>query len=290
MITSIPDLKEQIDNYLAKFLPQDIDQDTLRDSMEYSVMAGGKRLRPALTLATVELLGGTINEDILRVATALELLHTYSLIHDDLPAMDNDALRRGKPTNHCKFGAGMATLAGDGLLTLAFQWVTDNNLSADIRSRLAFELAKAAGPAGMVAGQARDIEGEHQRLGLEQLRYLHRQKTGALIQYAVLAGGIIMDQPVKVQQELAAFGANYGLAFQIYDDLMDVLGTTEQMGKAVHKDAAEQKNTYPGLLGVDGAKKQLHNALIAATQSQRQLETLTSKSFAGYDEFLAYFK
>ena len=262
MVTALSTLKEQIDNYLAQALAADVDQETLLNSMQYSLMAGGKRLRPALTLATVEILGGELNNDVLRAATGLELLHTYSLIHDDLPAMDNDELRRGKPTNHCKFGAGMATLAGDGLLTLAFQWVTDNHLSATTRSRLALELAKAAGPAGMVAGQARDIEGEHQQLDLAQLRYLHRQKTGALLEYAVLAGGIITGQSDKVCQQLALFGANFGLAFQIYDDLMDVLSTTEKMGKKVHKDANEQKNTYPGLLGIEGAKEQLRLSLI----------------------------
>lgn len=290
MNTPLPILKEQIEDYLSKSLATDIDQATLESSMSYSLMAGGKRLRPALTLATIEMLGGTLNDDLLRAASALELLHTYSLIHDDLPAMDNDDLRRGKPTNHCKFGAGMATLAGDGLLTLAFQWVADNHLPANVRSQLTLELAKAAGPSGMVAGQARDIEGEHQHLNLNQLRYLHRQKTGELIRYAVLAGGIMMDQSAEIKHELAAFGENYGLAFQIYDDLMDVLSTTEEMGKAVHKDADEQKNTYPGLLGIDGAKEQLQIALTAANQNQKNLEKLTGKSFAGYDDFLAYFK
>ena len=253
-------------------------------------MAGGKRLRPALTLATVEMLGGEIDEDVMHAATALELLHTYSLIHDDLPAMDNDDLRRGKPTNHCRYGAGMATLAGDGLLTLAFQWVTDNGLPAEIRAELTLALAQAAGPAGMVAGQARDIEGEGHQLDLAQLRYLHRQKTGALLRYAVLAGGIITNQSRPVKAALADFGAQFGLAFQIYDDLMDVLGTTAQMGKQVHKDADEHKNTYPGLLGTVGAEEQLHKALRSAKDAQTKLNELTGRSFAGYDQFLAYFK
>lgn len=290
MASSLSKLKGQIDGYLAKQLAADIDQDTLSASMQYSVMAGGKRLRPALTLETVEMLGGTVNADIMHAVCALELLHTYSLIHDDLPAMDNDNLRRGKPTNHCKFGAGMATLAGDGLLTLAFQWVNDNQLDPAVKSELSLALAKAAGPAGMVAGQARDIEGEHQKLTLDQLRYLHRQKTGALLRYAVLAGGILTRQSAAIKAALADFGAQFGLAFQIYDDLMDVLGTEEQMGKAVHKDAGEHKNTYPGLLGIAGAKDQLHQALAAARQAQGRLEGLTGKSFSGYDQFLAYFK
>lgn len=290
MVQTISELKATIDDYLAKNLAADVDQETLYSSMNYSLMAGGKRLRPALTLATIEMLGGQIDNDVMHAATALELLHTYSLIHDDLPAMDNDDLRRGKPTNHCRYGAGMATLAGDGLLTLAFQWVTDNGLPAAIRAELTLALAQAAGPAGMVAGQARDIEGEGHHLNLDQLRYLHRQKTGALLRYAVLAGGIITNQSRPVKAALANFGAQFGLAFQIYDDLMDVLGTTAQLGKHVHKDAGEHKNTYPGLLGTAAAEDQLHHAVAAARDAQAALQQLTGYSFAGYDQFLAYFK
>lgn len=289
-MVELAELKKQIDQFLEENMPADIDQDTLGQSMEYSVNAGGKRLRPALTLATVQTLGGQLTPDVMKVATALELLHTYSLIHDDLPAMDNDDLRRGKPTNHKKFGAGMATLAGDGLLTMAFQWVNDNQLPAEIRAELSLALAKAAGPAGMVAGQARDIEGEHQHLDLDQLRYLHRQKTGALLRYAVLAGGIITGQGQTTKKLLADFGAQFGLAFQIYDDLMDVLGTTKEMGKAVHKDAGEHKNTYSGLLGVPDSEKQLHLALSQARETQRQLSEQTACDFSVYDQFLAYFK
>ena len=289
-MVELAELKKQIDQFLEENMPADIDQDTLGQSMEYSVNAGGKRLRPALTLATVQTLGGQLTPDVMKAATALELLHTYSLIHDDLPAMDNDDLRRGKPTNHKKFGAGMATLAGDGLLTKAFQWVNDNQLPAEIRAELSLALAKAAGPAGMVAGQARDIEGEHQHLDLDQLRYLHRQKTGALLRYAVLAGGIITGQDQATKKLLADFGAQFGLAFQIYDDLMDVLGTAKEMGKAVHKDAGEHKNTYPGLLGVPDSEKQLHLALSQARETQRQLSEQTACDFSVYDQFLAYFK
>lgn len=290
MVDSLSTLREQIDQYLADHIMTDIDQQTLGQAMKYSLMAGGKRLRPALTLATVEILGGHLSADVMKAATALELLHTYSLIHDDLPAMDNDDLRRGKPTNHKKFGAGMATLAGDGLLTLAFEWINENQLPDQTKAALSLALAKAAGPAGMVAGQARDIEGEHQHLTLKQLQYLHRQKTGALLRYAVLAGGIITDQPDQVLRLLAQFGAQFGLAFQIYDDLMDVVGTTAQMGKRVHKDAGEHKNTYPGLLGLDGAKEQLHQALAQARQTQTQLSQQTDCDFRAYDDFLAYFK
>lgn len=290
MVSTITELKTRIDAYLDQALPMDIDQPTLKESMCYSVEAGGKRLRPALTLATIEMLGKKIDQNALRAACALELLHTYSLIHDDLPAMDNDDLRRGEPTNHVKFGAGMATLAGDGLLTLAFQWLTDNQLPVAIQANLTLALAKAAGPSGMVAGQARDIEGEGQHLKLTELQYLHRQKTGALLKYAVQAGGIITEQPVAVIDLLGTFGAQFGLAFQIYDDIMDVVATPAQMGKATQKDAAEHKNTYPGLLGLDGAKEQLQKALVQAKNAQQQLAELTGRSMAGFDQFLAYFK
>lgn len=289
-MAELRELKTRIDQFLEQQMPQDIDQETLAQSMEYSVNAGGKRLRPALTLATIQIFGGQLTDDVMKAATALELLHTYSLIHDDLPAMDNDDLRRGEPTNHKKFGAGMATLAGDGLLTMAFQWLNDNQLPVVTRAELSLELAKAAGPAGMVAGQARDIEGEHQRLSLDQLRYLHRQKTGALLRYAVLAGGIIMNQDESIKELLADFGAQYGLAFQIYDDLMDVLSTTQKMGKAVHKDADEHKNTYPSLVGVQGAEEQLQLALNQAKDIQQRLTEETGCDFSPYDQFLAYFK
>lgn len=290
MIKSVADYQQEINDYLGHYVRRDIDQQTLSDAMTYSLMAGGKRLRPALTLATVEMFGGHVDQAVLKAACGLELLHTYSLIHDDLPAMDNDPLRRGKATNHVRFGAGMATLAGDGLLTLAFQWVSENGLPVTTRLRLVQALSKAAGPAGMVAGQARDIHYTGAKLNLEELRYLHRQKTGALLRYAVMAGGIITNQSQPIMKALADFGASFGLAFQIYDDILDVTSTPEQLGKATHKDAGENKNTYPSLLGLDGAKAQLDKALAAARHDQEQLAQLTQHSFAGYDEFLAYFK
>lgn len=290
MVKSVTQYQELINDYLGHRLHEDVDEPTLFAAMNYSLMAGGKRLRPALTLATIEMTGGTITQDSLRAACALELLHTYSLIHDDLPAMDNDNLRRGKATNHVKFGAGMATLAGDGLLTLAFQWVSDNNLPTMTRVALVNALAQAAGPAGMVAGQSRDILGEKRTLNLDELRYLHRQKTGALLKYAVEAGGIITNQSQPIMGQLARFGAQYGLAFQIYDDILDVTATAAELGKATHKDAGEHKNTYPGLLGLAEAKHQLNLALDGARSSQKQLAQLTGKSFDGFDEFLSYFQ
>lgn len=290
MVHSVAHYQKIINDYLAHHLRADVDEPTLFSSMDYSLMAGGKRLRPALTLAVVEMTGGTITADRLRAACALELLHTYSLIHDDLPAMDNDNLRRGQATNHVKYGAGMATLAGDGLLTLAFQWVSDNELPSMTKAQLTTKLAVAAGPSGMVAGQARDILGERRTLSLPQLQYLHRQKTGALLKYAVEAGGILTNQPQPMLAQLARFGAQFGLAFQIYDDILDVTATASQLGKATHKDAGENKNTYPGLLGLTGAEQQLKQALAAARQTQQHLTAMSDYSFDGLDQFLAYFK
>lgn len=286
----IKEYQQQINDYLAAHISTECAESTLADSVKYSLLAGGKRLRPALTLAVCEATGHTVNQDILRAACAVELLHTYSLIHDDLPAMDNDDLRRGLPTNHRRFGAGMATLAGDGLLTLAFQWLSDNNLPETTRLELVQALASAAGPTGMVAGQAMDIHNEGQRLPLDRLRVLHEKKTGALLRYSVLAGGIITNQSPEIKKQLARFGECFGLAFQIYDDLMDVVGTEQLMGKAVHKDQAEEKNTYPSLLGLAATKHQLARAVEGARQAQQSLVKQTNGDWQQLDEFLAYFK
>lgn len=283
------ELQEQVNQYLLANLADDIDETTLADAMAYSVDAGGKRLRPTMTLMVSQILGVELNANVLRAACALELLHTYSLIHDDLPAMDNDDLRRGKPTSHKQFGEAIAILAGDGLLTLAFQWLTDNLLPATVKARLTLELAQAAGPAGMVAGQVRDILGTGHQLSLEQLQKLHAQKTGALLKYATLAGGIIAEVDDEALAELGTFGVLYGLAFQIYDDILDVTATTEELGKATHKDADRDKNTYPNLLGLQAAKEKLAQVLNQAKSSQQRLKKLTQRDFAGLDELLAYF-
>ena len=251
--------RPMINAYLRSNLPKDIDQKTLSRAMNFSVLAGGKRLRPMLTLATLKTLHQPINSDVMHAACALELLHTYSLIHDDLPAMDDDGLRRGQPTNHAVFGAGMATLAGDGLLTLAFQWLVDNHLNPGVRIKLVDGLSRAAGPSGMVSGQASDVEFENTKLPLSRLRILHRHKTGALIHYAVQAGLIMGHADQKLAAPLLKFADNFGLAFQIYDDILDVVGTETELGKPVHQDT--KKNTYPNLLGLSGAYDQLKSVL-----------------------------
>lgn len=261
--TWVPQLNAPLNAAIA----QDTGDDRLAEAMAYSVMAGGKRLRPLLTVATLQALGRPFDaRRHWRPVMALELLHTYSLIHDDLPAMDNDDLRRGEPTNHVKFGAGMATLAGDGLLTLAFQWLTATDLPATTQAQLVQALAVAAGPHGMVAGQAKDIQSEHVDLPLARLRVLHREKTGALLHYAVQAGLIMGDAPRDQWDPYLDFADAFGLAFQIYDDILDVVGTAAELGKATQKDADEAKNTYPGKLGLQGANQ----ALIATIQTGKQ--------------------
>ncbi|MFC6289207.1 polyprenyl synthetase family protein [Levilactobacillus angrenensis] len=257
---------------LADAIAADSGDDRLAEAMSYSVLAGGKRLRPLLTVATMQTLGATFTADRdWRPVMALELLHTYSLIHDDLPAMDNDALRRGEPTNHMKFGAGMATLAGDGLLTLAFQWLTATALPVSTQAALVQALAVAAGPHGMVAGQAKDIQNEHVDLPMDRLRVLHREKTGALLHYAVQAGLILAGTPQAQWSSYIQFADAFGLAFQIYDDILDVVSTPAELGKATQKDAGEAKNTYPGKLGLAGANQALIKTI---AQGQAALQTV----------------
>lgn len=280
----------QINVTLDALTQQWVDQPILRDAMAYSVNAGGKRLRPLLTLAVLTTYQEALSDGQLMAASALELLHTYSLIHDDLPAMDNDDLRRGVATNHIKFGAGMATLAGDGLLTLAFQWLSEAELPGTQRLALIQGLSQAAGPAGMVAGQAQDISSEHQQLTLPQLAKLHRQKTGALLHYAVQAGCIMGEVSDEEQALLLEFADQFGLAYQIYDDLLDVTATTEQLGKKTHKDAQEAKNTYPGLLGVAGTKSRLQQVINAALSALSQLEQVSQRDVSLLASFCRYFK
>lgn len=290
--------REQLAAFEAKWVPRlnaplraavgvDTTEQRLTDAMTYSLLAGGKRLRPLLTMATLTTVGGVYEEQRdWRPIMALELVHTYSLIHDDLPAMDNDPLRRGEPTNHVKFGAGMATLAGDGLLTLAFQWLTATNLPGETQAALVQALARAAGPGGMVAGQARDIQFEHVDLPMGELRTLHREKTGALLHYAVQAGLILGRLPGKDWTPYLDFADAFGLAYQIYDDILDVVATPEELGKATHKDAGEAKNTYPGKLGLAGANQALIDTIAAGQAALAKVTTQDTRLLAA---FFSYF-
>jgi geranylgeranyl diphosphate synthase type II len=242
----------------------------LIEAMQYSLMAGGKRLRPTLVLESAVACGGNANRSALSAAAAIELIHTFSLVHDDLPAMDNDDLRRGRPTNHKVYGDAMAILAGDAMVSLAFEIIaTDANPA--VAPKLIAELAHATGPEGMIGGQVLDMDGEQKSLSYEALKQLHRMKTGALLRSACRLGALSTNASETQLSSLTEFGRHLGLAFQIVDDLLDVTASPEQMGKATGKDAAKGKNTYPALLGIEETKKQAHAQLEAAVKSLSSL-------------------
>jgi geranylgeranyl diphosphate synthase, type II len=239
----------------------------IREAMQYSLEAGGKRIRPLLTFATVDAFGKDALIG-LPVAMAVEMIHTYSLIHDDLPSMDNDDLRRGKPTNHKVFGEAMAILAGDALLTYSFQVIAGKaNVAADKKIEIIHELARAAGAEGMVGGQVADIEAEGKKLNLSELEYIHIHKTGKLLVFSVLAGAILADADHKTKEVLGKFAEHLGLAFQIQDDILDLEGDQELIGKPVGSDQSNHKSTYPALLGVEGAKKALRHHINEAKRN-----------------------
>lgn len=246
--------------------------DSLKDSMHYSLQAGGKRIRPILLLAVLHELSGEEHPDALKVAAAIEMIHTYSLIHDDLPSMDDDDLRRGMPTNHKVFGEAVAILAGDALLTYSFGIVARlQNVSSDDKVRLIDLMSVSSGAEGMVGGQVLDIEGEEKKLTLEELEQVHRLKTGALLTYSILAGGILAQASNDEMMALSRFGEHLGLAFQIQDDILDVTGTSEELGKTAGKDETSEKSTYPGLLTMPKAKEKLD---FHASEAIKALESL----------------
>lgn len=265
----------KVEAEIRQFLRQQTTDETLLESMLYSIDAGGKRLRPLLLLATMAGFNQKITLGAYQTAAALEMIHTYSLIHDDLPAMDNDELRRGIPTNHIKFGAGMATLAGDGLLTEAFHLLSRAELSTELRLLLLQNLAKASGTVGMVAGQAADVQGEGKLLSLEEMAFVHQRKTGALFTFALTAGGLLAEQEESVVDLLQTLAQHLGLAFQIRDDLLDVTATKDELGKNVGHDATLNKSTYPALLGV-AKSSQLLAAELAATKDCLKTLQMTS--------------
>ncbi len=266
----------KIEKEMLSFLQEYSQSPRLTEAMSYSIEAGGKRLRPLLVLTTAASFQKELTVGMYQTAAALEMIHTYSLIHDDLPAMDDDQLRRGKPTNHVVFGEATATLAGDGLLTAAFQQLSLAILPAEQKILLIQQLSQAAGIGGMVAGQMGDILGEEQQLDLEALMAVHEGKTGALLRFALLAGGILAEQPEEVVQQLANLGAIIGLAFQIRDDLLDVLASSAELGKNTGRDAELTKSTYPSLLGITGAKEALQEQLAKARQLVLTLEEAPS--------------
>ena len=235
----------------------------LVESILYSVHAGGKRIRPLLLLELLEAFHAPILEAHFQVAAALEMIHTGSLIHDDLPAMDNDDYRRGQLTNHKKFGEDLAILAGDSLFLDAFGCVAEADLPASIRVQLIALLSDASGTAGMVAGQVLDMEGEGASLNLDQLQVIHANKTGRLLAYPFQAAGILLELEPAVATLLEEIGLHLGLAFQIRDDILDVTADFASLGKTPQKDLQAEKSTYPALLGLDGAQDYLDRELDA---------------------------
>ena len=263
---------KQVNAALNQHLPKaSAKPKTLHVSMRYSMFAGGKRLRPILCMAAAEACGGRASDSLI-LGSAVECIHTYSLIHDDLPGMDDDDLRRGKPTNHVVYGEGIAVLAGDALLTLAFAlanqaWATKRYKQNDFVG----ELARTAGHAQLIAGQVADLEGEGKPVSRAQLRYIHERKTSALLTCSVRLGGMSANATPRQLQALTVFGHHVGLAFQVIDDILDVTLSSEQLGKTAGKDAAVQKATYPSIVGLAKSRK------IAAD--------LTAKAYAALKPF-----
>ncbi|MFC1812238.1 polyprenyl synthetase family protein [Thermodesulfobacteriota bacterium] len=262
--------RHQVDAALQELLKDSQNPSRIRDAMTYSLMAGGKRIRPVLCIAAAEAVGGHA-EDVIKAACALEMVHTYSLIHDDLPAMDNDDLRRGKPTCHVAFDEATAILAGDALLTLAFQILS--SIDSDLKDHASkwlcviHSISRAAGYQGMVGGQMKDMASEGILLTLDNLKEMHALKTGALINASVYSGALLGGANSKQIKRLEQYAENIGLAFQVVDDILNVEGDPEVMGKATGTDKTRRKSTYPSLMGLKQSKefaKQLVNTALQA--------------------------
>jgi len=266
--------RRQVDEALERWLPRQGDHPPkIHEAMRYSVFAGGKRLRPILALLACEAVGGS-PEDAMPAAAALEMVHTYSLIHDDLPAMDDDDYRRGRRTCHRVYGEAIAILAGDALLTHAFQVLTDAagaRLPPDGRLRIIAEIAEAAGSRGMVGGQAMDILAEGCEIDRPTLLYLHTHKTGALIRASVRVGGIAGGAEEEQLQVLTRYAERVGLAFQIVDDILDIEGATAEMGKTAGSDLRRKKATYPAVMGLEESRRQAAHLLEEARDALRPL-------------------
>jgi len=263
---------ETVNRALDRFLPSEKTKPaTIHKAMRYSLFAGGKLMRPAVLLAAAQACGGA-EKDALPLACAVECIHTYSLIHDDLPAMDNDDFRRGKPTNHKVFGEGIAVLAGDALLTQAFEIAAQcRKFPRYPHAQIILEIARAAGSLQLVGGQVADLEGENKKLTVAELRYIHERKTSALLCCSVRLGGMSANCTPAQLAALTAFGYHVGLAFQVIDDILDVTQTSAQLGKTAGKDVAVQKATYPAIVGLE--------------KSRKIAEQLTAKAFAALKIF-----
>lgn len=257
--------KAQIETELDRLLPVTY-PNRIYEAMRYSLLAGGKRLRPILCLATCQLVGGTL-EMAIPTACALEMVHTMSLIHDDLPAMDNDDYRRGQLTNHKVYGEDIAILAGDGLLAYAFEVIATKTtgVPTDRLLRVVASLGRAVGAAGLVGGQVVDLESEgHANVTLETLNFIHRHKTGALLEVSIVSGALLAGAAEAELQRLSRYAQNIGLAFQIVDDILDITATQEELGKSIGKDLQAQKATYPSFWGLEESRHQAQRLVEAA--------------------------
>lgn len=277
--TYLKEKRELVDSYLKSYFETPSEPSILHEAMRYSIFAGGKRIRPILALASYEACGGE-PKDIIPYASALELIHTYSLIHDDLPEMDNDDLRRGKPTNHKVFGEAMAILAGDALLTEAFYMIANTNPPSRGRDRVGgssdmkinpsslikiiHDIAISSGAYGMVGGQVLDILSENTKPDIDILHFIHLHKTAALITASVRMGPILADSDEDTLKALTRYGENIGLAFQIIDDILDIEGNAKELGKSSGSDKKKMKMTYPSLLGVEGSREKAQDLIAEA--------------------------
>ncbi|MFB5661996.1 polyprenyl synthetase family protein [Alteribacillus sp. HJP-4] len=282
--TFIERFKKEIDMRLPRYINEQHAPASLKESMLYSLNAGGKRVRPLLMIATIEAYHEMF-EHAYDAACAVEMIHTYSLIHDDLPAMDNDDIRRGSPTNHIVYGEAAAILAGDALLTKAFEVISHiTGISHADKILLIQELSRASGAEGMVGGQAADLEAEGQTISIDKLEHIHHHKTGDLLCFSIVAGGILAGAPGREIENLRSFARELGLVFQIKDDILDVEGDSKEMGKTAGSDEGNDKSTYPKLLSLDGSKDKLkYHAERAKTYLQK-----TSADRSLLEEFVTY--
>ncbi|MCM3171357.1 MULTISPECIES: polyprenyl synthetase family protein [Paenibacillus] len=286
----LQEITEQITNELKEILPAEWDvPQSLRDAMQYSLMAGGKRLRPLLVVAAAEAFGAE-RQAALPVACAVEMVHTYSLIHDDLPAMDNDDYRRGKLTNHKVFGEATAILAGDALLTHAFYSIVQagrkSGVPAESLLSIVEDLSELAGARGMVGGQVADMEGEQGLTNLEQLQYIHLHKTGDLMVFSLIAGARIGGATQGQLEALRVFGRDLGLAFQIQDDILDLTGDEQKMGKKTQSDVNQQKVTYPFFIGLEQSQEQVRELTQSAKDALDRADLTDSSRLMEIADYL----
>lgn len=265
---------QNIENLLKEYMPKEEGyQRTVIEAMNYSLSAGGKRLRPILTLEACKIVGGSM-EDAVPVAVAIEMIHTYSLIHDDLPALDNDDLRRGRPTNHKVYGDAMAILAGDSLLNYAFEIMLSNSINKEDPNKYLKainEIASSSGIYGMIGGQVVDVESENKIIEKEKLDFIHMNKTASIMVGCMRAGAIIGGADEAKLKAITTYGKNIGLAFQIVDDILDIVGDESKLGKNVGSDIENNKSTYPSLLGLQKSKEIAENLIDEAKNSIKNL-------------------